>query len=202
VELDKFIKYLYEQFIEGGSEKRFFMILSDHGFAPIKKEVYMNRFLEEKGFLVLKKEGHFYERVANKAKAFNLDPCRIYTHREEVYPRGTVKKEEKTALLEEIKKALRGLKGENGDAVIDQIYDKENIYQGPNTPMAPDLVCLPKDGYDLKGSLEKKEVFGTTIFKGMHTWHDAFCILPENIRFHQKPSVENLTETILQYYSQ
>src|SRR4030042_1644649 len=65
-ELDKFIKYLYEQFVQRYSEKGFFMILSDHGFAPIKKEVYINRFLEDKGFLVLKKEGDFYERVEDR----------------------------------------------------------------------------------------------------------------------------------------
>jgi predicted AlkP superfamily phosphohydrolase/phosphomutase len=201
-ELDKFIKYLYEQFIKRYSEKGFFMILSDHGFAQVKKEVYINKFLEEKGLLVLKNEGDFYERVENKTKAFNLDPCRIYIHGKDTYPRGTVNKEEKSDLLKEIKKILRGLKGETGDEVIDQIYEKEEIYHGPHTHLAPDLVCLPKDGYDLKGSLGKKEVFGTNIFKGMHTWHDAFCILPENIRFHKKPSLENLTEYILQYYSQ
>jgi predicted AlkP superfamily phosphohydrolase/phosphomutase len=112
-----------------------------------------------------------------------------------------VKKEEKATLLEEIKKALRTLKGENGDEVVDKIFEKEEIYHGPHTHLAPDLVCLPKDGYDLKGSLEKKEIFGCNIFKGMHTWHDAFCILPENIRFSKKPSVENLTDYIIQYYS-
>jgi predicted AlkP superfamily phosphohydrolase/phosphomutase len=201
-ELDKFIKYLYEQFMERSSEKGFLMILSDHGFAPIKKEVYINRFLEEKGFLVLRNEGNFYEKVDHKTRAFNLDPCRIYIHGKDAYPRGTVRKEEKAALLEEIKKILRGLKGENGDEVIDKIYEKEEIYHGPHTRMAPDLVCLPKDGYDLKGSLEKKEVFGNNVFKGMHTWHDAFCILPENNHFLRKPSVENLTEHILQYYCQ
>jgi hypothetical protein len=68
--------------------------------------------------------------------------------------------------------------------------------------VAPDLVCLPKDGYDLKGSLEKKEIFGKNIFTGMHTWHDAFCILPENISFSKKPFVENLTDYIFQYFSQ
>jgi predicted AlkP superfamily phosphohydrolase/phosphomutase len=178
------------------------MILSDHGFAPIKKEVYINRFLEEKGFLVLRNEGNFYERVENKTRAFNLDPCRIYIHGKESYPRGTVRREEKAALLEEIKKILRGLKGENGEEVIDKIYEREEIYYGPHARLAPDLVCLPKDGYDLKGSLEKKEVFGDNIFKGMHTWHDAFCILPDHISFSKKPSVENLTGYILQYYSQ
>jgi len=201
-ELDKFIKYLYEEFVQRYSEKGFFMILSDHGFAPVKKEVYINRFLEEKGFLVLKNEGQFYERVEDKTKAFNLDPCRIYIHGKEAYPRGTVRKEEKADVLEEIKKMLRGLKGEKGVEVIDKIFEKDEIYHGPHTSMAPDLVCLPKDGYDLKGSLEKKEIFGDNIFKGMHTWHDAFCILPENIRFSKKPFVEHLTDYMLQYFSQ
>lgn len=201
-ELDKFIKYLYEQFVEKYSERGFFMILSDHGFAPVKKEVYINKLLEEEGFLVLKNEGNFYERIKNKTKAFNLDPCRIYIHGKDSYPRGTVRKEEKAVLLEGIKRILRNLKGENGDEVIDKIFEREEIYHGPQTHLAPDLVCLPKDGYDLKGSLEKKEIFGYNIFKGMHTWHDAFCILPENIRFSKKPSVENLTNYVIQYYSQ
>lgn len=202
IELDKFIKYLYEQFLERSSEKGFLMILSDHGFTSVKKEVYINKFLEERGFLVLKNEGPFYERIDPRTRAFNLDPCRIYVHGEDTYPRGTVRTKERAALLEEIKKALRGLKGEKGEEVIEQIYEKEQIYHGPYTRMAPDLVCLPKEGYDLKGSLGKKEVFGDNIFKGMHTWHDAFCILPKNIHLSKKPSVENLTEYILQYYTQ
>jgi predicted AlkP superfamily phosphohydrolase/phosphomutase len=202
VELDKFINYLYEQFMERASEKGFFLILSDHGFAPVKKEVYLNRFLEEKGFLVLRKEGNYYERVENRTRAFNLDPARIYIHDQDRYRRGTVRKEERLNLLGEIKGALRDLKGENGEEVIDKIYEKEEIYHGPQTGRAPDLVCLPKDGYDLKGTLEKKEIFGHNIFTGMHTWHDAFCVLPENITFSKKPSVDHLTDHIIQYFSQ
>jgi predicted AlkP superfamily phosphohydrolase/phosphomutase len=202
VELDQFIKYLYEQFMEAASDKGFFLILSDHGFAPVKKEVYINQFLIEKGFLVLKKEGNYYERIENRTRAFNLDPARIYIHDQDRYRRGPVRKEERLNLLGEIKGALRDLKGENGEEVIDKIYEKEEIYHGPQTGSAPDLVCLPKDGYDLKGTLEKKEIFGHNIFTGMHTWHDAFCILPENITFSKKPSVDHLTDHIIQYFSQ
>ncbi len=202
VELDKFINYLYEQFMERVSEKGFFLILSDHGFAPVKKEVYLNRFLEEKGFLVLRKEGNYYERVENRTRAFNLDPARIYIHDQDRYRRGTVRNEERLNLLGEIKGALRDLKGENGEEVIDKIYEKEEIYHGPQTGRAPDLVCLPKDGYDLKGTLEKKEIFGHNIFTGMHTWHDAFCILPDSITFSKKPSVDHLTDHVLQYFTQ
>jgi predicted AlkP superfamily phosphohydrolase/phosphomutase len=200
-ELDQFIKFLYEKFVEKYSDQGFFMLLSDHGFAPVRKEVYVNRFLEEKGYLVIRNEGQFYDKIDYKTKAFDLDPCRIYIHGEDDYPRGKVKKEERASLLEEIKRILRSLKGENGDEVIDKIYEKEEIYHGPHTRMAPDLVCLPKDGYDLKGTLEKKEIFGQNIFKGMHTWHDAFCILSEEITFSKKPSIDHLTDHIIQYYS-
>jgi predicted AlkP superfamily phosphohydrolase/phosphomutase len=200
-ELDKFIKYVYDRFAGSGSEKGWFMILSDHGFAPVRKEVYLNRFLEEEGFLVLKDEGDFYEKVMDETRAFCLDPGRIYIHDEGRYRRGGVKKEERSSLLEEIKGALTNLEGEDGEKIIDKIFEKEQIYHGPQSPTAPDLVCVSKDGYDLKGSLEKKEIFGQNIFTGMHTWHDAFCVLPENIRFSKKPFVEELTDYILQYFS-
>ena len=202
VELDKFVKYLYDEFTQRYSGKGFFMILSDHGFAPLKKEVYLNRFLEEKGFLVLKKDGNFYERIEEGTKAFDMDPGRIYLHDRDRYPRGAVKKEEKLNLLKEIKEALTSLKGEDGKKIIERIYEKEEIYHGPYSGVAPDLVCLPNDGYDLKGSLERREIFGQNVFTGMHTWHDAFCLLPEEITFSDKPSIQNLTEFILQYYSE
>jgi predicted AlkP superfamily phosphohydrolase/phosphomutase len=202
VELDKFIKVLYDRFVEKYSGEGFFMVLSDHGFAPIKKEVYINPFLEKMGFLQLRQDGQFYERMTDQTKAFDLDPCRIHINDKEIFERGAVKRAEKPQLLQEIREALRALKGDDGEEVIDKIYQKEEIYQGPYVDRAPDLVCLPKDGYDLKSGIEKKEMFGRTIFTGMHTWHDAFCILPDKIHFPGKPSIEQLIEYSLEYFTQ
>lgn len=197
--MDRCVKSLYEVFQKKYSKNGFFMILSDHGFCTVKREVYINRFLEEEGLLRLKKEGQFYERIDDHSKAFNLDPCRIYIH-DQSYPRGFVRSEEKAVLLEEIKKRLKKLKGENGEEIIDKIYEREEIYNGPCLERAPDLVCLPKDGYDLKGSLEKSQVFGPNLFAGMHTWHDAFFIITEDINFPKKPSIDQLTEWIIRYF--
>jgi len=173
-ELDQWIKGLYDAFMEASGGKGFFMVLSDHGFAPIKREVYINPFLQREGFLTLRHDGDFYEKVDDDTKAFDLDPCRIYIHDKRRYPRGRVSGEQKVHVLEDIEEALKGLKGENGEAVIDRIYRGEHIYRGSLLPQAPDLVCLPSGGYDLKGTLEKKDIFGRTFFMGMHTWHDAF----------------------------
>jgi predicted AlkP superfamily phosphohydrolase/phosphomutase len=199
-ELDNWIQTLYNDFVHLSDGKGLFMILSDHGFAPIKKEVYINQFLKEKGLLFLRDEGDFYERIENKTTAFNLDPCRIYIHDKMAYPNGRIRREEKAEVLTKIKEALKALK-EDGNPVIDRIYQKEEIYHGSQTERAPDLVCLPNEGYDLKGSLEKNRIFSDSPFKGMHTWHDACCVLPDHIAISKKPSVENLTDYILQYYS-
>jgi predicted AlkP superfamily phosphohydrolase/phosphomutase len=200
-ELDKFLKHLYDAFIQKYKEG-FFMVLSDHGFTRLRKEVYLNRFLEEKGFLVLRKDGNFYERIGEGTKAFDMDPGRIYFHDRDRYPRGAVRKEERLSLSEEIREALTNLRGEDGEKIIKRIYEKDEIYHGPYSANAPDLVCLPNDGYDLKGSLQKSEIFGQNVFTGMHTWQDAFCLLPEEIAFSEKPSIQNLTEYVLQYHSE
>jgi predicted AlkP superfamily phosphohydrolase/phosphomutase len=201
-ELDDFINTLFQAFMRTSKEKGFFMTLSDHGFAPIKKEVYLNPFLQKTGFLELRAEGQFFEKIGNQTKAFNLDPCRIYLNYKEVYGRGKVGKGERSTLLKEIQEALRTLRGEGGEEVIDQIYLREEIYKGPFADQAPDMVCLPKDGYDLKGGIEKKEIFGQNIFTGMHTWHDAFCCMPDVIRFSQKPSINQLAELVLKYFTE
>jgi predicted AlkP superfamily phosphohydrolase/phosphomutase len=200
-ELDGFIDTLFQRYMKTSRDKGLFMMLSDHGFAPIKKEVYVNPFLYKTGFLDLRVEGQFFEKIGNQTKAFDLDPCRIYLNDKEVYGRGKVGKEERSTLLKEIQEAIRTLRGEGGEEVIDQIYLKEEIYKGPFVDQAPDMVCLPNDGYDLKGGIEKKEVFGRTIFTGMHTWHDAFCILPASTKIFGKPSIEEMAAHILDYFT-
>jgi len=36
------------------------------------------------------------------------------------------------------------------------------------------LIVLSEPGFDLKGSIRKKEIFGRSYLQGMHTWDDAF----------------------------
>ena len=33
---------------------------------------------------------------------------------------------------------------------------------------------MAERGFDMKGSLKKKEIFGRSDLQGMHTWEDAF----------------------------
>jgi predicted AlkP superfamily phosphohydrolase/phosphomutase len=200
-ELDAFMDTMVADFRERYGEDGFVMILSDHGFTTITQEVYVNTFLQEAGFLKLSTEGQFYERIGEGTRAFDMDPGRIYLNYKDRYPRGCVDKKEGDRLRKEITEALRSLKDPAGTSVIDRIFTREEIYRGPLADQAPDLVCLPKDGYDLKGKLNSDGVFGRTVFSGMHTWHDALCITPQGITWDEKPSIEDLADVIMRYFT-
>jgi predicted AlkP superfamily phosphohydrolase/phosphomutase len=199
--LDQFIGDMLTAFKKSYGEDAFCMILSDHGFTSIKRELYVNKFLQEAGFLELSKDGQFYEKIERGTRAFDMDPGRIYINYRDHYPRGVVDRKEGDRIREEIKEALHALRDPDGNPVIDKIYTRDEIYRGPLLEQAPDLVCLPKDGYDLKGKLESEGIFGNSVFTGMHTWHDALCISPQGVTWDGKPSIENLADVIMRYFT-
>ena len=198
--VDEYIGRLYERFRETAGESGCFMVLSDHGFAPIRSEVYVNAYLQRKGFLKLNPHAPLLEGIEKESHAFALDPCRIYLNRKGRYPRGGVSDGESEGVLREIAEALYDLKDEKGDPVIREIFRGGDIYHGPERENGPDLVCLPHDGFDLKGLVAEKAVFGKRHFAGMHTRDDAHCILPSAVSLKEKPHIEDMAKVILDYF--
>ncbi len=65
--------------------------LSDHGFGPIRREVYLNQVLKKYGFFSSETPGaRGLPAIGGQATAFALDPSRLYVHRRGKYPRGGV----------------------------------------------------------------------------------------------------------------
>lgn len=156
-------------------ENRFYM-LSDHGFTGIKSEVYLNRWLQENGYL------HFTNTqpktimdIGPESTAFVMDPSRVHINLKEKYPFGTVSKADYERVRKELKEGFESITfSHNGDKIINKVYLKEELFDGPFVDNAPDLVLLSNHGYDLKGIVSKNEVFGRTNLTGMHTQNDAF----------------------------
>lgn len=178
--IDNFLGEIFEKFIRLTSGNGFFLTLSDHGFCQIKQEVYVNSFLKKEGFLKINDNEKFFEKIDRGTIAFAMDPARIYINLKNKYPKGTVKKKEKKLVMNKLKDLLRSLKNESNKPVFQKIYESKKIYHGPLIEEGPDLVCLPNEGFDLKATLEEKEIFGKGHFTGMHTFQDAHCILPAN----------------------
>ncbi len=149
-------------------------LLSDHGFCQIEREVYLNAWLQERGYLRFSREAPGeLEDIAPGSAAFALDPSRIYIHVEGRFPMGGVSAADRPALKEKIARELEALTFE-GRRVVRRVFDAEEIYSGSYVAAGPDLVVLSEPGFDLKGSIKKKEVFGRTNLEGMHTWDEAF----------------------------
>ena len=180
--VDEFVGELVIRFAEvsgreGVGEGIF--LLSDHGFCGIEAEVRVNAWLRENGFLSFEKdEPTSLEDIAAESKAFAYDPGRIYLNRKGRFPKGTVDDASARAVMDEIKAGLAELT-HDGKPVIERVFERDEVYSGPETPNGPDLLPVGHHGFDLKGTVKEPDIFGRTNLTGMHTWDDAFFWSPE-----------------------
>ncbi len=170
--VDDLILHIYERSRESGVDDRFFM-LSDHGFCGVKKEVQINAILRKAGFLDLPEGAASLEGVTETTKAFALDPARIYLNRRGRFPRGSVADAEAESLLGNLVAVFERLEHE-GEHVIRRIFTRDEAYSGPLAGRGPDMLLVPRNGYDLKSRPGAGGMFGERRFQGMHTWDDAF----------------------------
>ena len=174
--VDEFVGKLIDMFgdVSGRQDGEGLFLLSDHGFCGIIQEVRINRWLAENGFLSFETENpSSLEDISSESKAFALDPGRIYLNRKDRFPRGSVDAVSARSILDEIKSGLAELRYD-GEPVIERIFEREEAYSGPETPRGPDLLPVGNHGFDLKGTVKERDVFGRTNLTGMHTWDDAF----------------------------
>ncbi len=158
-----------------------FYILSDHGFTGIEQEVYLNAWLEKNGYLrFIKTEPESLEDIHGRSRAFALDPNRIYLNYKNKFPKGSVERSARKALKEELAAKLAKLEY-RGRRVVHKVFMAENVYSGPLASKGPDLIVVAEPGFDMKGSVRKKDIFGRSGLQGMHTWDDAFFWASEDL---------------------
>ncbi len=176
-QIDRVINKIYTTFRKSPTDDENIFFLSDHGFCAIRQEVYLNAWLEKERFLKFaKNQPAGLEDISPKTVAFALDPNRIYLHYRERYPNGQVKLSEAKPIKEQIIAKLKKLEYE-GRKVVREVFLAKDVYSGPLVGKGPDLIVLSEPGFDMKGSIKKKEIFGRTPgLQGMHTWDDAFFL--------------------------
>jgi len=176
--LDAFIGEMYNR----SGEDVPFIILSDHGFTTIKKEIYLNTWLKEKGYLKFNKENpESFQDMHEESRIFALDPARLYIHLKGKYPRGTVDVSEYEDLRQRLREELLSLVID-GEKVIKTVIFKEELYSGRQYDDAPDLVALSYEGYDLKGPVNKPHIAGKGFLTGGHTRENAVFFINRKIQ--------------------
>lgn len=140
-----------------------FMVMSDHGFHSFRREVNLNTWLVQNGYMVFagqesKKKGladlfgrgRFWEGVDwSKTKAYAVGLGQIYFNLRGRESQGIVSAgTEYAALQKEMREKLLPLTDpDSGERVFRDIYLRDDIYHGEYLQFAPDLQVGFNDGY-------------------------------------------------------
>jgi predicted AlkP superfamily phosphohydrolase/phosphomutase len=153
------------------------VMLSDHGFERLEKDVYVNHVLQEEGFLRFEDGASpSLKAIAHESKAFALDPGRLYVHSRSRYPNGSVGARERQAVVDDLAALFESLELEGVEA-IRRVFHAEELYSGSQMHRAPDLVLLGNRGYNLRANWKADRSLGKGVFTGKHSQADAFLLL-------------------------
>ncbi len=180
------------------------MWMADHGFCTIKKEVYVNRWLMDHGWLKLRhvppdrQKG--LDEIDPASVAYSLDPGRVFIRVRGREKEGPVAPgAEYEALRQEIAAAALDLRDpESGEPIFQAAFRREDLYHGPYFELAADLILAPYDGYDPKGPLYKEILtYKGDELVGMHTHDDAMLYVGGHRIPQTRFSVLGVTPTVL-----
>jgi predicted AlkP superfamily phosphohydrolase/phosphomutase len=180
------------------------MWMADHGFCTIKREVYVNRWLMDRGWLKLRSvppdRQKGLDEIEPSSVAYSLDPGRVVIRVRGREKEGCVAPgAEYEARRDEIAAAALELRNpDNGEPIFQAAFKREELYHGPYLGQAADLILAPYDGYDPKGTLYKETLtYKGDELVGMHTYDDAMLYVGGHTIPQSRFSVLNVMPTIL-----
>jgi predicted AlkP superfamily phosphohydrolase/phosphomutase len=139
IKADKIVK----NFLNAVDKNTLVMVISDHGFCQIHKEVIVNNYLEEQGFLVTK-----FEKIdIEKSKTISYGYGDIWLNIKGREPNGIISPgEEYETTRNEIIEYLKTITID-GEVPIKDIRKREELWWGTYVNEAPDLNIIFNVGY-------------------------------------------------------
>jgi predicted AlkP superfamily phosphohydrolase/phosphomutase len=191
------------------------IVLSDHGFCSFRRGVNLNSWLHKQGYLHLEEgrteSGDWLSGVDwKRTKAFGLGLTGLFLNRRGREAEGIV---DPGAEARELKKEIVGkllrLRDPADDRrVIREMYDAEEIYDGPYRDDAPDLMIGYERGYRNSWEAAVGRVTAEVITDNVKSWSGDHCVDPKVVpgvlftdqklaRSRPLPKMEDLAPTIL-----
>lgn len=130
------------------------MVVSDHGFCSFRRQFNLNTWLARNGYAALMPgasngaEGYFSDTDWTRTRAYGLGINSLYINVRGREPWGTVPPAERSSVAAELAAKLKDVRDPaNGDRVINNVFAAGDIYHGPCTGEAPDLVVAYNRNY-------------------------------------------------------
>jgi len=161
------------------------LVISDHGFAPFRKAVHLNRWLVDNDYLVLE-DGKTESDVVfsnvdwSRSRAYALGLNGLFINRAGRESLGIVESDEVPALKRELASALESWnEAETGDSVVRRVFDGLEIYPGAeDNNETPDLVVGYQRGFRASWQTTLGAVPAALIEPNTQKWSGDHCIDP------------------------
>ena len=199
-----------------------FMVMSDHGFHSFRREVNLNTWLVQNGYMVVHGQsqektlqdlfgrGKFFEGVDwSKTRAYAVGLGQIYFNLKGRESKGIVSAgEEYRQLQEEIRAKLAPLTDpETGEKIFADVYRRDDIYKGEYLQMAPDLQVGFLDGYRVGWQDTLGTIRRAVVENNNKKWSGDHCATATEISHGvlfcnrriptEEPSIMDLAPTVL-----
>jgi len=169
-----------------GSDDRL-IVLSDHGFAPFRRAVNLNRWLVDQGWMVLK-DGKSESDIGftavdwSQTRAYALGLNSLYINRVGRETDGIVAQVEAAQIKQQIISGLTGLQDpETGLQAIRDVFDGDLLYPGNANNDAPDLVIGYEAGFRASWQTTLGAVPVSLIDDNNKKWSGDHCITPDAV---------------------
>jgi predicted AlkP superfamily phosphohydrolase/phosphomutase len=203
--------------LEKADDDTLLMVISDHGFGSFRRQVHVNRWLIENGYMHLKgtdkREGAglFGDVDWTKTRAYAVGFASIYVNLAGREGGGIVKGgAQYTELCTQLARRLKRLfDGETSRPVVHEVYQARQLYNGgPAAGEGPDLLVGLKPGYRFSwqtalGAAPTRLIEdNTTRWSGDHIFDPGFMpgVLLSNKRFETtNPRGVDIAPTVLSF---
>ena len=188
------------------------LVISDHGFKSFARCMNLNAWLHQNGYLKLKgdksESGDWFEDVDwSQTRAYTMGLNGLYLNLKGREKQGIVEAAEADALKKEIQQKLNGLKDPaSGEVGITGVFITDNVYRGPYSENAPDLLVGYAAGYRASWDSVLGKVTGQVFEDNLKAWSGDHCIDPRLVpgvlfsshKFvEDKPHIADVAPTIL-----
>ncbi len=189
------------------------LVLSDHGFTGLEHHVQLNHILRTLGYLTFSRSDHqSIEDISPSSLAFALDPTRVYVNSKARFRNGTLDSvsavEVKGRLKADLARLTLGDIGIQGldactasEPIFERVLMREELYSGHCIQAAPDIIIIPRHGFDVKAAVNASAAATKDIFTGMHTHDDAFLLVDETALLARlpRPNIADVAGIVLEW---
>jgi len=169
----------------GLPEDTVLIVMSDHGFQPYTREVHLNAWLRDHGWLVLKDEkrtGHIARGDVDwrRTRAYGIGFNAVYLNLVGRESEGVVTASDAGAVMAELSRQLGAFADPaNGKAVVRRVIRGRDVFHGPRVAEAPDLIVGYDVGYGASDQTTLGEITAQVIADNTSRWSGNHLMDPE-----------------------